>query len=95
MKQAVPRRRFRGVITREGAIIVPPALRGGIAPGRVLSVVIEPAGRVGALPAHDEEEVSAIAAMQAEHPDAVRRCLAAQGSFRARKPVGPSRRGGR
>lgn len=81
MRQAVSGRRFRAVITREGAIIVPRDVKTGLKSGRPVWVVIEPEGGEVSGRAPDDEEVGAIAALQAEHPDAIRRCLRAQGSF--------------
>jgi hypothetical protein len=90
MRQAVSRRRFRSVITREGAIIVPAAQRKGLKPGQSVWVEIGGAAR-----GDDEEEVGAIAALQAEHPDMVRRCLRAQGAFAKRARTGAGRKGTR
>jgi len=81
MRQAVSRRRFRSVITREGTIIVPEAAARGLKSGQSVWVEVEP-GEGRWTP--DEEEVAAIAALQAEHPDVIRRCLRAQGSFARR-----------
>lgn len=92
MRKAVPGRRFRAVITREGAIIVPRDAKTGLKAGRPVWVVIEPAGGSGDGRAPDEEEVAAIAALQAEHPDTIRRCLRAQGSFSRAGARGPKRK---
>jgi hypothetical protein len=92
MRQAVSRRRFRAVITREGTIIVPDGARKGLKAGQSVWVVFEPAGRHGPPDAPDEEEVAGIAALQAEHPEMVRRCLRAQGTFARRKGRGATRK---
>ena len=93
MKQAVSRRRFRAVITREGAIIVPPESKAGLKSGQPIWVVIEHAEEAGGSP--DEEEVAAIAALQAEHPDTIRRCLRAQGSLARGRAPGAKRKAAR
>lgn len=94
MRQAVPRRRFRAVITREGTIMIPDGVKAGLKAGRSVWVSLEPADRDGARWVPDEEEVAAIAALQAEHPDTVRRCLLAQGSLFRRTASGRTRRAG-
>jgi hypothetical protein len=93
MRQAVSQHRFRAVITREGAIIVPPESKAGLKSGQPVWVVIERAG--GAVEAPDEQEVAAIAALQSEHPDTIRRCLRAQGSLARGRSHGAKRKAAR
>jgi hypothetical protein len=94
MRQAVSRRRFRSVITREGTIIVPDAAREGLKAGQSVWVEIGPtAGKAAHRSPHaiddpDDQEVAAIAALQLEHPDVIRRCLRAQGTLARRKGTG-------
>jgi hypothetical protein len=95
MRQAVSRRRFRAVITREGTIIVPDGAKTGLKSGQSVWVTLEPPGRRGARREPDEEEVAAIAALQAEHPDMVRRCLGAQGALARARDGGKPRKAAR
>jgi bifunctional DNA-binding transcriptional regulator/antitoxin component of YhaV-PrlF toxin-antitoxin module len=95
MRQAVSRRRFRTVITREGTIIVPDAARRGLKAGQSVWVEVEPFAGSAGHRAPDEEEVAAIAALQAEHPDVIRRCLRAQGTLSRRAGRPARHRGGR
>ena len=81
MNHAEPRRRFRSVLTREGTITVPESAREGLGAGAHVTVEIVSSDR----DRHDEDEVAAIAARQAEHPDTVRKCLAAQGALAGRR----------
>ena len=92
MNNAAPRRRFRAILTREGTIDVPADARSGLKAGTPVIVEIEPGAGAGG---YDEQEVAAIAARQAEHPDTIRKCLAAQGALgpgRGRKGRGTRRR---
>lgn len=90
MKQDVPRRRFIATLGGDYALLVPPDARRGLRAGARVAVSVEPAGRSrrssGAPP--DEDEVRTIAALQAEHPDVVRRCLLAQGSMKPARARG-------
>lgn len=83
MKQDVSRRRFRARFTRDGTIVVPSGVAAGLKAGQPLAVEIAPAPRGGERD-HDEREVAAIASMQVESPDLVRRCLDAQGALAAK-----------
>lgn len=89
-----PSSRFRASIGADRSITVPEEIAGLFRSAGELEVTLRvPPGRSRRSgPAIDPAEVAAIAALQAEPPDAVLRCLASQGALRHRKPGGTPRR---
>jgi bifunctional DNA-binding transcriptional regulator/antitoxin component of YhaV-PrlF toxin-antitoxin module len=91
MRDSVSHHRFRAAMTREGTIIVPAALRARFRSARTVIVEIAPERPGRNTAGIDEGEVAAIAEIQMEPTEGVRRCLLAQGALAPRR----SSRGGK
>lgn len=90
--------RFHAVIGKGGVILVPEPFASRFAAGQEIEVRLAPSRRPGSpfAPELDEDEVSEIAALQAEPAENIRGCLRAQGVLSGKAPgTRPRRDAGR
>ncbi len=81
MKEHVSRLEFRAKLRGDRTIVVPRDLAAGLRAGQSILVSVDPRSKRESGGVHSDEEIDRISRLQAEPPEAVRKCLDAQGSL--------------